>query len=364
MRAHHTLLLIITLAGCHKKLTADAIEKSAAAVVQKGAPGTAAWLINPDGTVGAVLKDPSGKPIAATVTGQMKFGDKSVPVEYDPKTGLLTAAGPKLEADITPVSYALNVDGKPWNGVIDVSPDGTQDLVDTGKEQAKLPVGVKGPNGGVVQIVGPDRVEVVANKQNGEVRAYMLDDDNKPVDPGDRTVTVALGGDAPDTVVLAPDPGGHFVVGHMPVGVAPVNVTVAVKRHGHVHACLVGWAPGDVVVVGPEAPPVAIWGPPAVFVGGPGVVVGGPGVVVGGPGIGVGGPGVVVGAPGVVVGAPGVVVGAPGVVVDGPGVVVGGPGVHGHFEHGDHDDQGNHWGHGGGDQGHGGGDRGGGHHGR
>ena len=357
MRAHHTLVLSVPLTlGCHKKLTADAIEKSAAAVVQKGAPGTAAWLVNPDGTVGAVLKDPSGKPIAATVTGQVKFGDKSVPVDYDPKTGLLTATGPKLEADITPVSYALTVDGKPWNGVIDVPADGTQDLVDTGKEQAKLPVGIKGPNGGIVQMVGPDRVEVLANKKNGEVRAYVLDDDNKPVDPGDRTVTLALGGDAPETVILAPDPGGHFVVGHMVTRVDPVNVTVAVKRHGRVHACLVGWAPGEVVVVGPEAPPVAIWGPPAVFVGGPGVVVDAPGVVVGGPGV-------VVGAPGVVVGAPGVVVGAPGVVVEGPGVIVGPggppPGFRGHWE--GHEEHG-HWG-GHVDEGNHGGDRGG-HRGR
>ena len=325
------LLALFATAGCKKHLTADAIEKSAAAIVQQNDKGTSTWIVGPDGAVNALLKDSSGNPIKGTVTGQVTFQNpdgtpQSVPVQYDPSTGVVTAAGPKLTADVTPVDYALTVDGKPWTGSLAVPQNGTQELADNAKLNAASPPPTSGPHGGVVQTVGPDRVEVVASK-GGDVRAYVLDPNtNQPIDPGDRKITIALQGDQPETVVLAPDPTAHFVVGHVRTRVDPVNVTVVVNDHGKSHACLVGWQPGAVVVVGPAAPRVHLlavdtW---------PGEVVEVHGhhhdVVVGAPGVVVGGPNVVVGAPGVVVGAPGVVVGAPGVVVGGPGVVVGGPG--------------------------------------
>jgi hypothetical protein len=111
--------------------------------------------------------------------------------------------------------------------------------------------------------------------------------------------------------------------------VDPPHLTVAVNVHGATHACLVGWAPGTVVVVGPASPRVHLlaveaW-PGEVEVHGRGHLKGE---------IEVGAPGVVVGAPAVVVvGAPGVVVGGPGVVVGGGAEVHGGLGLgheHGH----------------------------------
>src|SRR5258708_27813834 len=113
---------------------------------------------------------------------------RSVPVQYDPSAGVLTAEGPKLEADITPVNYTLMVGGTPWSGSIDVPRGGTQDLVATGRLQGSLAPSAVGPNGGIVQMVGPDRIELVANKHTGDVRAYVLDADNHPVDPGDRKI--------------------------------------------------------------------------------------------------------------------------------------------------------------------------------
>jgi hypothetical protein len=369
------IVLASLTTGCPHDLTAESIEKSPAALVQQAMMGTSTWVVAPDGAVSATLKAPDGKPITQPVTGQMTFATpdgppQSVPVKYEPKTGVLTAAGPKLDADITPVSYALTVGGAPWNGAIDVPRGGTLDLADTAKLQAPLPPGLPGPNGGVVQVVGPDRVEVVANRHTGDVRAYVLDADNKPVDPGDRKITLALQGEDPEVLVLAPEPQAHFVVGHIRTRVDPVHVTVAVNAHGKTHACLVGWAPGAVVVTGPAAPRVHLlavegWpgevvemhghhghvhgevvvGEPGVYVTGPhvegpSVVVAGPHfvapppVIVGAPGVVVGGPGVIVGPPGVVVGAPPhVVVGGPSVVVGGPGVVVGGQVGFGHHKH-------------------------------
>jgi hypothetical protein len=349
------ILLSSVVCSCQKSLTAEAIEKSAAALVQRGPQGASTWIVAPDGVVNATLKTPDGQPIAQPVTGTVSFAPPggppaSVPVHYDPKTGVLTAAGPKLDADITPVNYTLDVGGAPWSGTLDVPKGGTLDLAETGKLQPppppNLPGPVVGPNGGMVQVVGPDRVELVPDRRSGDLRAYVLDADNHPVDPGDRTITVALEGEQPELLVLAPEPQGHFVVAHMRTRVDPVHVTVAVNAHGHTHACLVGWAPGSVVVVGPQAPRVhwVAMEPPlppgeivevggrhghhhVEYVGGPGVVVEGPGVAVGGPSVVVGAPNVLVNPPGVIVSPPGVVLGGPGVVIGGPRAIVGPPGV-------------------------------------
>jgi hypothetical protein len=318
-----------TLCSCRKELTAEAIARSRDAIAQQGPAGTSMMIIRPDGSVSGTLETPDSKPVTQPVTGQITFatpdGPPTVaPVQYDPKTGVLTAAGPKLEADITPVSYTLSAGGTPWTGSIDVPKGGTQELADTAKLQGAISSNTVGPNGGVLQVVGPDRIEVLANRRTGDVRAYVLDAENHPVDPGDRKVTVALEGEEPEILVLAPEPQAHFVVGHMRARVDPLQLTVAVNLHGTTHACLAGWQPGSIVVMGPQAPRVHLL-----------AVDSWPGEVVDVRGLHgahheemlVGAPGVVVNGPGVVVGAPGVVIGTPDVVVEGPGVVVGGPRV-------------------------------------
>jgi hypothetical protein len=323
MRIHALPIGCIVVASlacsCHKELTFEAINKAPDAIAVQSPAGTSSWIVRPDGSVNATLKTPDGQPVTQLVTGQVTFTPPnrpptSVPVQYDPKTAVLTAAGPTLDADITPVSYSLTVGGTPWIGSIDVPKGGTEDLVATAKLQppAAPSLTVRGPNGGIVQTVGHDRIEVVANRNTGDVRAYVLDADNHPVDPGDRKITIAFEGEQPEVVVLAPEPQGHFVVGHLHARVDPPQFTVAVNAQGATHACLVGWAPGSVVVVGPAAPRVHLlavetWQGEVVdvhmharhheevMVEGPGVVVGGPSVVVETPGVVVSGPSVVVG---------------------------------------------------------------------
>jgi hypothetical protein len=323
--------------SCRKELTAEAIEKSPDAIAERGPAGTSTWIVGPDGKVSATLRDPDGKPVAQPVTGQIVFAapngrpPASVPVEYDPKTGVLTAAGPALDADITPVSYSLTAGGTPWSGSIDVPKGGTHDLFASGRVQGSLAANSVGPNGGVVQTVGPDRVELVANRRNGDIRAYVLDTDNRPVDPGDRKITVAIQGERPEVIVLTPEPHGHFVVGHLQTRVDPPHVTVAVSLHGTTHACLVGWSPGSVVLVAPEAPRVHLL-----------AVEAWPGEVVEVHGHGRHHGEVLVASPGVVVGTPAVVVETPSLVVEPPSVVVG-AGVE---VHGSDDDRGRHHDHG------------------
>jgi hypothetical protein len=336
------LVLASLACSCRKELTADAIAKSTDAIAQEGPSGKSTWIVRPDGAVSATLTTPDGKPVAQAVTGQVTFAPpdgppSSVPVQYDPKTGVLSAAGPKLDAEITPVNYTLSAGGTPWNGSIDVPKGGTQDLADTAKLQGSFSSNVVGPNGGVVETVGPDRIEVVANKDTGDVRAYVFDADLHPVDPGDRKITLALQGEQPEVLVLAPEPQAHFVVGHMRARVDPVQLTVAVNAHGTTHACLAGWSPGSVVLVGPEAPRVHLlavetWPGETVVLHGPHgkhheEIVGPAGVVVGGPRV-------VLDAPSVVVQGPSFVVGGPGVVVGGGAVVHGTGGDWGHHEHG------------------------------
>src|SRR5215469_13579698 len=199
------IVLAAVACACRKDITAESIEKSPDAVTEEGPPGWASWIVQPDGTVRAALKDRDGRPVAQPVTGQITFENSdgpptSVPVHYDPQTGVLSAAGPKLDADITPVTYALKMGDTPWSGTIGVPPGGTHDLGETGRLQTLLPTGTVGPNGGEVQIVGP----------------------------GDRKITVEVGGLHPGVAVLAPEPHARFVFGHMPALIDAPRVTIAV----------------------------------------------------------------------------------------------------------------------------------------
>jgi hypothetical protein len=253
------IVLAAVACSCREDITAESIEKSPDAITEEGPPGWASWIVQPDGTVRAALKDRDGRPVAQPVTGQITFGNSdgpptSVTVHYDRQAGVLSAAGPKLDADITPVTYALKMGDTPWSGTIGVPPGGTRDLSETGRLQTFLPTGTVGPNGGEVQMVGPDRVELVANKRTGDVRAYVLDARNRPIDPGDRKITVEIAGSHPAVAALAPEPHAHFAVGHLPALIDAPRVTIAVHAHGATHACLVGWSPGAVLLVGPQAP--------------------------------------------------------------------------------------------------------------
>jgi hypothetical protein len=317
--------------SCRKDLTFDAVEKAADAISEQGPSGLSTWIVRPDGSVSATLKTADGKPIDEPVTGQITFAAASapsttIPAQYDPKTHVLTAQGPKLADDLTPVHYALVVGGNPWDGSIDVPQGGTKELVDTGKLQASISPGAVGPHGGLVQVVGPDRVELAANKVTGEVRAYVLDSDGHPVDPGDRKITLAIQAEKPELVVLEPQPHTLYLASNLRTRVDPTHVTIAVTAKGVTHACLAGWSPGSVVFLGPHAPRVRLlaveeWSGPVVELHGHGKHEGH---------VLAGASGVLVEEPSLVVEAPAVVVGAPEVEVRGGATVH--AGAHGHAE--------------------------------
>lgn len=72
--------------------------------------------IAPDGQVRAVVTATATGQIKENVSGSLVYklqGDetKTVPLVVEPKTGVLVAAGPKLEADLTEVNYTVQVSG-------------------------------------------------------------------------------------------------------------------------------------------------------------------------------------------------------------------------------------------------------------
>lgn len=254
--------------GCKSSKEVSATEESVEAVpvvieepfTEEHDGGSVGWDIAPDGTVKAIVKAPDGKPIDKDVSGKLTWkgpsGDTEVPLAFDAKTGLLVAAGPKLEADLTEVNYNIVVAGKPWNGTLHVPAGGTRVIVEGAKKAEKrpIPAGKTGPNGGIIQVVGDDIVEVIADKASGQVRVYVLDPDLKPIPVGDRKIKLAFAGPSSELVELSPAPDGLYAVGTVITKENPVKLTVVVAHPTHADVVLVGYRPGMHVVVGPSAP--------------------------------------------------------------------------------------------------------------
>ncbi len=144
-----------------------------------------------------------------------------------------------------------------------------------------MPEDKKGPNGGVVQVVGSDVLEIVADKSTGQVRVYVLDDDLKVVAVGKRKVKLAAVAGSPDFVELQPEPKGLFFTGKFSGKSNPVKLTVVLYEEDHPEPVVVlcGWKPTKVIVVGPGAPvvmPIFVvvnWAPVVVVDQGPPVII-------------------------------------------------------------------------------------------
>ena len=273
-RLVRSLLMALALAsaaapGCSKspEVTAENIEELGA-VPEQNDGGSVVWTFKPDGQVNALVKGPDGKPVEKGVTGTLTVKPKDgapVTAKLEPVEkagGVLAATLPKLEADLTEVSYEVRVDDKPFKGVMHVPKGGTKELHDSGKVTAEAKLeGKKGPNGGIVQVVGEDTVEIVADQKTGKVRAYLLDDDLKPAKVNDRKVKLklALSGEGSELVELSPSPKGPYFEGKVDLTIKPKKITVVLVDADVVHVALCGWYPGKVIVVAPSAPVIAIF---------------------------------------------------------------------------------------------------------
>lgn len=283
--------LSVTGAGCGKSSPSASAEAvtAANAVTERNGDLEVTWSVTPEGQVTARVKNKDDMPVAKGVTGTLTVKPQGggaptqVPLVQQ-GDGLLTAQIPKLAEDLTEVGYDLDAGGVKAAGTMHLPRGGTKELVESANEAAAakvVPPGAKGPNGGVVQVVGDDVVEVVADKGSGAVRMYFLDDDLKVVPAGKKKGKLALVGATPVVVDLAPDPGGIYLAGKVPVQVDPVKITIEVVDGDEVDVALCGYVPGGVIVVGPAAPVIAVFivtGWPVVVIPTPVVVQ--PGVVV------------------------------------------------------------------------------------
>lgn len=213
--------------------------------------GTVTWTVAADGKVRGVARTSDGKVVSKNITGNITWktpGLETVyPVTTDEQEEVLIATVPPPEDDLTEMRYTLDVEGKPWNGVLYVPKGGTQVLVDDARAAAERPPPEDkkvGPHGGVVQIVGKDRVEMVADKETGQVRVYILDADYAPIPIGERRVKLAVVADEPEVVELDPEPGGLYFYAGLNTRVDPVRVTVSVGLGVETHAGIFGWRPG------------------------------------------------------------------------------------------------------------------------
>lgn len=234
------------------------------AIVEENDNGSVAWSVASDGQLKAIVKSTAGKPITKNITGELLWkgpnGDEKIPITVD-KSGYVVATGPKLQDDLTEITYNLQVENKPWLGTLHVPRGGTLELSASANEGTNVavtvPAGKVGPNGGVVQVVGEDRVEVIADKNTGQVRAYFLDPEFKVIKGPNRKVRIAIAGETPEIIVLEPEPTvGLYFVGRARTRVDPLRLTVAVTNHEVTHTRIVGFQPHTRLVVGARAPRV------------------------------------------------------------------------------------------------------------
>lgn len=179
--------------GCNKdkgeEASADpqAAEARGAALVEERDEGKLEWVVQPDGQVRVrVTPNEGGTP---ALSGALLVDGESYKLTAEGMS--LSGAGPKLAAELTTISYSLKVGDATWDGALHVPPGGTKELVAV--PSIEIPEGTKGPNGGVVDVIGEQRVEIVTDEKTGEVRVYFLDEKLQVVPVGEGTsATVAF----------------------------------------------------------------------------------------------------------------------------------------------------------------------------
>lgn len=251
--------------GCGKsapEASAEAVSAESA-ITERHPTGDVTWDVTPEGHVTVMMRDKDGLPIEKGVTGSLivKPASKTAtPVTVAlsaPGSGVLTGEMPKLTDELTEVAYDLNGPSGQVKGTLHVPKGGTRELVDGARDAAaakQIAPDAKGPNGGLVQVVGDDVVEIVADKSSGQVRMYVLDDDLKVVPVGKRKGKVAFVSDTPEVVELAADPSGTYLAGVAVLKSNPIKITVVVVDGDETDVALCHYQPGGVIIVGPMAP--------------------------------------------------------------------------------------------------------------
>jgi hypothetical protein len=242
--------------GCSKSGDGANAIGAESALVEVLENGTVAWRVGADGKIVAEVTDKEGKPASkdasGTVTWKSESGEPgSAKLAYDADAKALVGAGPAPKADFTELKYDITAKPGALTGVLQVPVGGTAALVADAKaaEKEKLAADATGPNGGVVQVVGDDRVEILADDESDEVRVYVLDANGKAASVGSRKITLAVNADADEVIVLTPSADGLFLTGHWKAKSDPSRITVVVHKDGQPRVAIVGWKPGTKLLV-------------------------------------------------------------------------------------------------------------------
>ncbi|MFO0554803.1 MAG: hypothetical protein U0271_40880 [Polyangiaceae bacterium] len=172
---------------------------AADAIVLDRGDGKLEVAMSPDGKLALRAYDDKGTAIAPSdITGQVRPSEGTW-VTVEPSDKGVKAQLPKLEQGLTTIELALTVKGNAWADTLDVPEGGTAAL----QEEPKVAIaeGTKGPHGGIVDVAGDQRFELVMDEETGDVRVYFLNDklEEMQVPPGTEiTLNIEDGKDGDD----------------------------------------------------------------------------------------------------------------------------------------------------------------------
>ncbi|MFI5298472.1 MAG: hypothetical protein ACHREM_10260, partial [Polyangiales bacterium] len=240
-----------------KASAASVVTGHADGLVEQYDFGTIAWKADADGKVTAQVADRDGAPLKAPPKIALQIADpadpdappKTVPLEAS-EGGTYTATVPAFTADLTPVSFTTTVGGSEVAGTIHVPAGGTAALMEAPAPTVTVAADATGPHGGVVQVVGDDRYELVSDAETAEVRVFMLDAELRPIAVTPRAITLGVVADRPETVVLARSPDGLYFTAGWGVRGDPTRGTMSGGGGAALRGGIVGWRPGARLVVG------------------------------------------------------------------------------------------------------------------
>jgi hypothetical protein len=153
------------------------------ALVEERDEARLAWVVTSDGAVALRVQGPGGDELPpADVAAKVKREDGAwvtlIPsISGRGLAGAVGALGPGLHG----LSYEVTARGASLTGTFHVPEGGTAALL--APPSVAVAPGTKGPNGGLVDVVGSHRVELVVDEATGELRVYFLDDQLKVIPP-------------------------------------------------------------------------------------------------------------------------------------------------------------------------------------
>lgn len=175
--------LLALAAGCNRNTDATADPQAAdaqqAGLVEERDDGKLEWIVDSEGRVRVKVTPNEGA--APSLSGALMLEGESHALTS--RGTELEGTIPKLTDELTTIAYSIKVGDSTWDGSIQVPPGGTKDLVEV--PTISVNEGTKGPHGGVVDVVGDQRVEIVMDEKSGEVRVYLLDENLQPIPVGD-----------------------------------------------------------------------------------------------------------------------------------------------------------------------------------